>query len=245
MTQTHDSIRQSVSETYAAAIEAAPEGQVASFGCGSPLAFAGVQPGQTVIDLGSGAGFDLLTASEKVGSQGRVIGVDMTDAMIDAARDAAARAGCDNIEIRKGIIEALPVEDDSADWVISNCVINLSPDKQAVFAEIDRVLAPGGRFSISDIVVDDLPQWLRQSAEAYSACVGGAISEAEYLEGLRAAGFDDVQVEHRLVYDATQLKGLVQGEAGGLKLDAALLDMAANAAAGKVASIKVVGRKRA
>ena len=142
----------------------------ASFGCGNPLAFAGVQSGDTVLDLGSGAGLDLLIAAEKTGSSGAVIGVDMTDDMIEVARNNARKAGYDNIEIRRGLIEALPVEDSSTDWVISNCVINLSPDKPKVFSEVFRVMKPGAQLSISDIVVQDLPDWIRESAAAWSAC---------------------------------------------------------------------------
>jgi len=149
----------------------------ASFGCGNPLAFAGVEPGQTVLDLGSGAGLDLLIAAEKVGPTGRVIGVDMTDAMIEAAQRNAAEAGFGEIvELRKGHIEQLPVDDASVDWVISNCVINLSPDKPAVFRELQRVLRPGGRFSVSDIVVDELPDFVRDHPAAYAACIAGAVS---------------------------------------------------------------------
>lgn len=230
---------------YDAERDAYADAAQSSFGCGNPLAFAGVQPGQTVVDLGSGAGFDLLIAADKVGPRGRVIGIDMTDAMIDAARANAARAGKTNIDVRKGYIEQLPVDTASADWVISNCVINLSPDKPAVFREIARVLRPGGRFSISDIVVQDLPDWLRQNAAAYSACVGGAISEPEYLAGLRAAGLVDLEVTERLVYDADQLRAMVADEAGPGRVPAELLDRALAEVTGKIWSAKVVGSRSA
>ena len=134
---------------YDAELTEHADAAASSFGCGNPLAFAGVEAGQTVVDLGSGAGFDLLIAARKVGPDGHVIGVDMTDAMLEAARDNAERAGFGQVEVRKGLIEALPVADGEADWVISNCVINLSPEKERVFAEIFRILKPGGRFSIS------------------------------------------------------------------------------------------------
>ena len=215
----------------------------ASFGCGNPLAFAGVQPGDTVLDLGSGAGLDLLIAAEKTGASGRVIGIDMTDEMIEAARANAARAGCDNIEVRRGLIEDLPVEDASVDWVISNCVINLAPEKAPVFAEIARVLKPGGQFSISDIVVDTLPDWIRESAAAWSACVAGAISEQDYLAGLRAAGLEDVKVVDRMVYDAGQLRAILSEDIPGLDLDMSLIEDLLQEHAGAVWSAKFTGRK--
>lgn len=183
-----------------------------SFGCGNPLAFSDVEPGEVVLDLGSGAGIDLLLAAAKVGPTGRVIGVDMTDVMIERARANAAAAGFDTIEVRMGIIEELPVETASVDLVISNCVINLSPDKERVFPEITRVLKPGGRLRVSDIVARELPQWARESAQLYSSCIAGAISEEEYLAGLRAAGLEDVQVVERLVYDTMQLEALISSE---------------------------------
>ncbi|MBZ0270761.1 arsenite methyltransferase [bacterium] len=214
-----------------------------SFGCGNPLAFAGVVEGQTVLDLGSGAGLDLLIAAEKVGPTGRVIGVDMTDNMIQAARENAAKAGYANVEIRKGFIEELPVEDASVDWVISNCVINLSPDKPTVFREIARVMRPGARFSVSDIVADDLPEAIREHAAAYSACVAGAISEGDYAKGLRDAGLADVEITERHVYDESQLRALVASDLENFGIDAATFDTALGLVAGKVASVKVIGRK--
>jgi SAM-dependent methyltransferase len=213
-----------------------------SFGCGNPLAFAGVEAGQTVLDLGSGAGLDLMLAAEKVGSSGRVIGVDMTQEMIDKAEANIQRAGLGNVELRLGMIEQLPVEDASVDWVISNCVINLSPDKPGVFAEIARVLKPGGHFSISDIVVQDLPDFLRDNAALYSACVAGAISEPEYLQGLLEAGLE-ASVSERLVYDQSQLVGLITCEIPGLQLDEALIAEVAPAVVGKVWSAKFTGTR--
>jgi arsenite methyltransferase len=180
-----------------------------SFGCGNPLAFVGVEPGQTVLDLGSGAGLDLLIASKKVGPTGRVIGVDMTDEMIERARANMEVAGVENVEIRKGIIEALPVEDGSVDWVISNCVINLSPEKAKVFGEITRVLRPGGQVSVSDIVARDLPDWARCDADLIGSCVGGAIPEEDYADGLRDAGLVDVEVKERLLYDRAQIAAFI------------------------------------
>ncbi|MFQ5527344.1 MAG: arsenite methyltransferase [Thermoanaerobaculia bacterium] len=191
------------------------EAAVNSFGCGNPTAFAGVSEGEVVVDLGSGAGIDLLLAAQKVGSSGKVIGIDMTDEMIERARKAIRSAGADNIEVRKGFIEELPVDDSSVDLVISNCVINLSPDKPRVFAEISRVLRPGGRMSVSDIVVEELPWWLRRIPSVYNSCVGGAISENRYVAGLEAAGLDEVEVLDRLVYEADQMTNLVLSEVPG------------------------------
>lgn len=219
------------------------EAAASSFGCGNPLAFVDVQPGETVLDLGSGAGLDLLLAAEKVGPEGRVIGVDMTDPMIEAAQRNVRAAGFDTVEVRKGHIEELPVESGSVDWVISNCVINLSPDKEKVFAEIARVLRPGGRLSISDIMVEDLPEWLRKSAAAYTACIGGAIAEPEYLAGLRRAGLGEVEVTERLVYDEPSLRGLVATDLDSLGVDPSALDEGISAAVGKVWSAKVTARK--
>ena len=223
-----------------------------SFGCGNPLAFSEVREGETVVDLGSGAGIDLLIAAQKVGPTGRVIGVDMTDAMIERARANIAAAGATNVEVRKGLIEALPVDSGTVDWVISNCVINLSPEKDKVFAEIMRVLKPGGRMLVSDIVVQDLPAWVRKSAALYSACVAGAVSEAEYLAGLRAAGLIDVEVRERLVYDAAQIGAMVATELPGAKSAGAccgggtvekIVGDVAGSFAGQVWSAKFFARK--
>lgn len=186
---------------------------VNSFGCGNPVAFSEVQPGQTVMDIGSGAGIDCLLAAQKVGPQGKVIGIDMTPIMIEKARKNAKRAGLTNVEFRLGEAERMPVERGSVDWIVSNCVINLSPDKPAVFKEAFRVMRPGGKLSVSDIMVEHLPWFLRRSAVLYASCVAGAIPEREYLEGLRRAGFSEVRVTDRIVYDREQIMGLI-GEVG-------------------------------
>jgi len=188
------------------------EAVINSFGCGNPLAYSEVREGDVVLDLGSGAGIDILLAAKKVGKTGRAIGIDMTDEMIEKARENIAAAGLKNVEVRKGLIEEMPVESSSVDWVISNCVINLSPEKHKVFAEIARVLKPGGRMLVSDIVVEELPDWARKSPDLYCSCVAGAISEKEYLDGLKSAGLTDVEVIDRLVYDESQLKVLVKSE---------------------------------
>ncbi len=194
-------------------LSALPEAAVASsFGCGNPLAFAGVKEGDVVLDLGSGAGLDLLIAAEKVGASGKVIGIDMTDEMIEQARRNIERAGVTTIDVRKGLIEDMPVDAGSVDWVISNCVINLSPDKPKVFSEIARVLKPGGKFAVSDIVAERIPEAIRSVEGFYNMCVGGAISEAAYVKGLEDAGLADVKVEERLVYDAATIKGFLEME---------------------------------
>lgn len=231
---------------YTTELADVPEGAAAtSFGCGNPLAFAGVQAGETVLDLGSGGGLDLIVAAHKVGPTGRVIGVDMTDAMIDAARKHIDEAGITWAEVRKGIIEELPVEDASVDWVISNCVINLSADKEKVFKEIARVLKPGGRVSISDIVAESLPARLRIHAASYAACVGGAISEMRYLAGLSDAGLGNVRVTDRVVYDAMQLHGIVGTDLDNVGISREGLEEMAEAAAGRVWSARFTGTKSA
>lgn len=220
-----------------------------SFGCGNPLAFADVKPGQTVLDLGSGAGLDLLLAASTVGHEGKVIGIDMTDAMIETANQNIAAAGVTNVEVRKGIIEELPVADESVDWVISNCVINLSPEKERVFAEIFRVLKPGGIMQVSDIVSQDLPQWVRERSDLFTSCVGGAISEAEYLDGLRQAGLGDPEVRERVVYEAAQIRAFLDSDelpltgSDGQALSPDQLDQIAGALDGKVWSAKIRARK--
>ncbi len=215
-----------------------------SFGCGNPLAFAGVQPGQVVLDIGSGAGIDCLIAVEKVGPTGRVIGLDMTPEMIERARVNAREAGAANVEFRLGEAEKMPVEDASVDWVISNCVINLSPEKLAVFREIARVLKPGGRISISDIVAEDLPPAIRVSRDAWTGCLAGAISESAYIQGLEAAGLTSVRATSRLVYDAGQLEGLFGDSACGMPSgtcgDPAVM---AKAVAGRIWSARFDGVK--
>jgi arsenite methyltransferase len=172
-----------------------PEGANMGLGCGNPFAIAGIRPGEVVLDLGSGGGFDAFLAAARVGPAGRVIGVDMTPAMIRKARANARRAGHANVEFRRGDIEALPVDDASVDLVISNCVLNLVPDKPRAFREIARVLKPGGRMAVADIVLDKpLPEALKGDPDAYCSCVSGAIGRREYLRGLRQAGLTNVRV---------------------------------------------------
>jgi SAM-dependent methyltransferase len=177
-----------------------------SFGCGNPLSFAEVEPGQVVVDVGSGAGIDCFLASAQVGPEGKVIGIDMTPAMIDRARANARTSTHANVEFRLGEAEAMPVADSTADWIVSNCVINLSPDKRQVFREAYRVLKPGGRLAISDIVAE-LPRALRWKS-LYGACLSGALPEGEYLKSVAAAGFVQVEVAARRTYDLAQLAAL-------------------------------------
>lgn len=164
-----------------------------SLGCGDPVTLASLQPGQTVLDLGSGGGIDCFLAARRVGPTGHVIGIDMTPQMIDRARANKAKIGASNVEFRLGEIEHLPVADNSADVVISNCVINLSPDKPQVFREAFRVLKPGGRLSVSDIVTDGpLPEAVKQDLSAWAGCISGALDQADYIAAIEAAGFTDV-----------------------------------------------------
>ena len=164
-----------------------------SLGCGDPVTLASLEPGQTVLDLGSGGGIDCFLAAAKVGPAGRVIGVDMTPAMIDRARRNKAKVGAENVEFRLGEIEHLPVADNSVDVAISNCVINLSPDKAQVFREVYRVLKPGGRLAVSDIVTDGpLPDAVKQDLAAWAGCVAGALDVTDYVAAIEAAGFSDV-----------------------------------------------------
>lgn len=174
---------------------AVPEGANLGLGCGNPIALASIQLGETVLDLGSGAGFDAFLAAARVGPTGCVVGVDLTPEMVEKAQANAASGGYQNVEFRLGDIEQLPADDASVDLVISNCVLNLVPDKAKAFAEIVRVLKPGGRLAISDIVLDGpLPQALQGSEDGYCACVSGAIGRSPYLQGLAAAGLQDVRV---------------------------------------------------
>ncbi|MDD4876118.1 MAG: arsenite methyltransferase [Dehalococcoidales bacterium] len=167
-----------------------PEGANLGLGCGNPVAIASLKEGEIVLDLGSGAGFDCFLAASKVGNKGRVIGVDMTPQMLEKARENASKGNYSNVEFRLGEIENLPVADNTVDTVISNCVINLAPDKKRVFAEAFRVLKPGGRLMVSDIVLlKPLPDFILSSIEAYIGCVSGAIQKDEYILAIETAGF--------------------------------------------------------
>jgi arsenite methyltransferase len=178
--------------------QALPRGAVdASLGCGVPTAVADLAPGETVLDLGSGAGADVLISARRVGPTGRAIGLDMTDEMLALARAHAADAGVDNVEFLKGYIERMPVNDATVDVVISNCVINLSGDKHQVLREAARVLRPGGRFAVSDVIADDdLDAATRADMHRWTGCVAGALTEADFRAALTAAGFDDIEIRH-------------------------------------------------
>ena len=176
-------------------ISAVSEAANLGLGCGNPLAIAALRPGDTVLDLGSGAGLDCFLAAKKTGPSGKVIGVDMTQEMIDKARKNARGHDFENVEFRLGEIENLPVDDRSVDVIISNCVINLSPDKPRVFKEAFRVLKPGGRLMVADIVLTkNLPLRIKNSVEAYVGCIGGAVLKEEYLKAIADAGFDSIEV---------------------------------------------------
>lgn len=176
-------------------LAAVPAGSNLGLGCGNPTSLAGIRKGETVLDLGSGAGFDCFLAARDVGPEGRVIGVDMTPEMLEKARGNAARAGIANVEFRAGEIEKLPIANNSIDLVISNCVINLSPDKPQVFREIQRVLKPGGRMLVSDIVLNaPLPDRVKNDIAAYASCIAGAWLKGDYLAAAEAAGLREVAV---------------------------------------------------
>jgi arsenite methyltransferase len=182
-------------------IESVPEGANLGLGCGNPIALASLKKGETVLDLGSGGGFDCFLASGRVGESGRVIGVDMTPDMLDKARENAIKGGYKNVEFRLGEIENLPVADGTIDVIISNCVINLAPDKKRVFSEAYRVLKPGGRIMVSDIVLlKSLPDFIQDSVKAYVGCLAGASLKNNYLTTIRKVGFKEVKVNEETVF---------------------------------------------
>jgi len=208
-------------------LAAVPEDANLGLGCGNPTALAGLMPGETVLDLGSGAGIDCFLAARKVGPSGRVIGVDMTPEMIDRARENARKSGLANVEFRLGEIEHLPVADGSVDAIVSNCVINLSTDKPQVFREAFRVLRPGGRIMVSDLALKKpLPPEIRGSVEAYVACIAGAMVKDDYLGAIRDAGFKNVEVVGEKTFPAELVldDSLASGVAKTLKLSLKALE---------------------
>ena len=197
-----ENLRETYSETYSETIgytlnelQSVPGGSNLGLGCGNPVALVSLHEGESVVDLGSGAGLDCLLAAQKVGPTGKVLGVDMTPEMVDRANRSAKEGGYTNVEFKRGVIENVPVPDHSIDVVISNCVINLSPDKKQVFQEAFRILKPGGRMMISDIVLTrELPKGIKDSLEGYHACVSGAMVKAEYLCCIESVGFQEITV---------------------------------------------------
>jgi SAM-dependent methyltransferase len=184
----------------------------ASLGCGNPTALLALEPGQVVLDLGSGGGIDVLLSAKRVGPTGKVYGLDMTDEMLALARANQQKAGATNVEFLKGAIEAIPLPDNSVDVIISNCVINLSSDKDAVLREAFRVLKPGGRFAVSDVVVrGEVPPDIRRSMELWVGCVAGALEESEYSSRLKAAGFADIAIEPWRIYRIEDARAFLAG----------------------------------
>ncbi len=191
----------------------------ASLGCGNPSALADLRPGEVVLDLGSGGGIDVLLTARRVGPTGKAFGLDMTDEMLELARQNQRRAGVDNVEFLKGEIEEIPLPDDSVDVIISNCVINLSGDKRRVLAEAFRVLKPGGRFAVSDVVVQGpVPPEVRRSVELWIGCVAGALEQEEFERFLVDAGFENPSIEPTRVYDVEDARGFLTE--AGLDVDA-------------------------
>ncbi len=182
-------------------LKVVPEGANLGLGCGNPIALASLKPGEVVLDLGSGAGFDCFLAANQVGKNGKVIGVDMTPEMLDRARENIRKGNYENVEFRLGEIENLPVPDNHVDVIISNCVINLAPDKKRVFREGFRVLKPGGRLMVSDIVLlQELPEEIRNSIGAYLGCVAGAVTKNDYIQAIQTAGFREIRVIEEVTF---------------------------------------------
>jgi len=215
-----------------------------ALGCGNPTAIAELKPGEVVLDLGSGGGIDCFLAARQVTPQGRVIGLDMTPEMVKLARQNAKKVGATNVEFRYGEMEDMPLLDESVDVIISNCVINLSSDKDRVFSEAYRVLRPGGRLAISDIVTyGPLPEVVRSNLEAWAGCVAGALDETDCLDKMRQAGFTEVEVTARNFAEVEQWAELDEAQEIAQDLDEAVVSEFMGQLKGKVASIKVVARK--
>ncbi|HEV2171503.1 MAG TPA: arsenite methyltransferase [Candidatus Binatus sp.] len=215
------------------------EALAASLGCGNPTALAQLKQGETVLDLGSGGGIDVLLTARRVGPTGKAYGLDMTDEMLALARDNQRKAGVQNVEFLKGEIENIPLPDSSVDVIISNCVINLSADKDRVLREAFRVLKPGGRFAVSDIVVrGEMPKEIQHMVELWAGCIAGALEDRDYEAKLARAGFKDIEVEPTRVYKASDAKGLLKGFGADADRIAAVAD-------GKFASAFIRARKPA
>ncbi len=219
-----------------------PEGANLGLGCGNPVALASLKEGEVVLDLGSGPGFDCFLAANRVGNSGKVIGVDMTPEMIDRARENAIKGSYENVEFRLGEIENLPVADNSVDIVISNCVINLSPDKEKVFQEIYRALKPGGRMMVSDIVLlKELPPLVKKSVEAYIGCLAGAMMKAGYIAAIEASGIKDVSIIDEASFPVELMANDPTAQAAIINLGMSSEEV--KEIAGSVVSVKVYGVK--
>jgi len=198
---------------------------LASLGCGNPTALAQLRPGETVLDLGSGGGIDVLLSAKRVGPTGKAYGLDMTDEMLALANDNKQKAGAQNVEFLKGEIENIPLPDNSVDVIISNCVINLSADKDRVLREAFRVLKPGGRFAVSDVVTrGEIPPTIRKSLLLWVGCVAGALDEDEYRAKLAAAGFQDAEIEPTRIYRAEDAREMLEGQGMDVKKVASQVD---------------------
>ncbi len=223
-------------------LKAVPEGSNLGLGCGNPIALASLKKGEIVLDLGSGAGFDCFLAARRVGKKGKVIGVDMTPEMLEKARENAEKGNYANVEFRLGEIENLPVVDNSVDVIISNCVINLSPDKSRVFQEAFRVLKPGGRLMVSDLVlVKELPDFIKTSVRAYIGCLSGAIMKDKYTDAIKKAGFKDVKIIEETSYPIELMANDQTAQA--IIEDLEIPPEKAKEVANSVVSIKVYGVK--
>lgn len=210
---------------------------LASLGCGNPTALAQLAPGEVVLDLGSGGGIDVLLSAKRVGPTGRVFGLDMTDQMLALAEENKRKSGLANVHFLKGEIENIPLPDNAVDVIISNCVINLSGDKDRVLAEAFRVLKPGGRFAVSDVVVrGEVPAEIRKSMELWVGCIAGALSEQDYLTKLARAGFTDAAIEVTRVYDAEDAREFLAGQA--IDVDALAAEVQGKFVSGFIRAVK-------
>lgn len=218
-----------------------PQGADMGLGCGNPVALASLREGETVVDLGSGGGLDAFLAAKRVGENGRVIGIDMTDEMIEKAGKNAQKDGFSNVEFKLGDIEKIPLEDKIADCVISNCVINLAENKQNVFNEAFRILKPGGRLMISDIVLTaDLPENILKSAEMYTGCISGALKKEDYIDKIRNAGFEDINIVKE---DSVRLLEYIGSDETIKSIVQNMSEKEINAVSSALVSIKISARK--
>jgi SAM-dependent methyltransferase len=225
-----------------AELKSIPEGSNMGLGCGNPIALASLKVGETVLDLGAGAGFDCFLAANQVGDTGKVIGIDMTPDMVEKARANAQKGNYTNVEFKLGEIEDLPIADESIDIIISNCVINLSPHKQQVFDEAFRVIRPGGRLMVSDIILlQELPDFIKESIDAYAACISGALLKVEYIASIKNAGFKDVAIieETSFPVDLTNIDPIIASIQKNFEVTPDKIKEVASS----VVSIKVSGKK--